>query len=165
MKNYTNKNNTYILKISYTSWRTLLVLRFACSYYLNEKYHHSLSPYFRNNPRACKLGLYTRNKKYKVIEGIFVQTMLWSWSLPDWMVVHYVRLVVFLDSSEATVCSFPLDSRVRDYGRSRLHLSWTTKRFWFSSTERNTEFGEHMLLLCMQQLGWPGLERTPYFFA
>ena len=81
MKNYTNKNNRYISKLSYTSWRTLFVLRFTCSYYLNEKYHLSLSPYFRNNPRAGKLGLYTRNKKYKIIEGTIVQTMLWSWSL------------------------------------------------------------------------------------
>ena len=53
----------------------------------------------------------------------------------------------------------------RDYVRSSLHLSSMTKRFWFSSTERNTEFGEHILLLCIQRLRQPGLESTPYFFA
>ena len=122
----------YILKLSCTSWRTLLVLRFPYLNYLNKKQHQSLSPYFRNNPRA-QIRPYTGNKKYKIIEVTIVQTMLWSWSLPDWMVVHYVRLVVFLDSP------------VRDYGRSSLHsLSSMTERFWFSSTERNTEFGEHI---------------------
>ena len=91
--------------------------------------------------------------------------MYWWWSLPDWRVVRYVRLVVSFDSSEATVCWFSLDFRVRDYVRSSLHLSSMTKRFWFSSTERNTEFGEHILLLSIQRLRQPGLESTPYFFA
>ena len=121
-------------------------------------------PIFSEQPTRVQIRPYTRNKKYKIIEVTIVQTMLWSWSLPNGMVVHYVRLVAFFDSSEATVCWFPLDSRVRDYGRSSLHsLSSMTERFWFSSTERNTEFGEHILLLCIQRLRQPGLET--YFFA
>ena len=123
-------------------------------------------PIFSEQPTRVQIRPYTRNKKYKNIEVTIVQTMLWSWSLPDWMVVRYVRLVVFFDLGEATVCWFALDSRVRDYGLSSLHsLSSITERFWFFSAERNTEFGERILLLCIQRLKKPGLESTPYFFS
>ena len=54
---------------------------------------HALSPYFRNNPRACKLGLYTRNKKYKIIEGTIVKLCYdheaylieWLLTMFDWL--------------------------------------------------------------------------------
>ena len=80
--------------------------------------------------------------------------MYWWWSLPDWRVVRYVRLVVSFDSSEATVCWFALSFR----------------RFAIMSVQvfiypRWREFGEHILLLCIQRLRQPGLESTPYFFA
>ena len=138
----------YILKLSYTSWRTLCLLIL-----FEWKITLLIVPIFSEQPTCVQIRAVYSNKNYKIIEVTIVQTMLWSWSLPDWMVVRYARLVAFFDSSEATVCWFALDSRVRKYVRSSLHsLSSMTERFWLSSTERNREFGEHILLLCIQRL-------------
>ena len=80
-------------------------------------------PIFSEQPTCVQIrAVYSKLKKCKIIEVTIVQLMLWSWSLPDWIVVRYARLVVFFDSREATVCSFPLDSRVRKYGGTFLAL-------------------------------------------
>ena len=49
MKNYTNKNNIFILKLSLKSWRTLLVLRFS------------------EKPTRVQIRLLTGNYKYIII--------------------------------------------------------------------------------------------------
>ena len=123
----------------------------------NSGIHHQFRLYYKLGGNASQLWVSSCSTNIQWVasgkkSAFYLHFIFYLWSLPDWGVVRYVRLIVSFDSSEATVCWFPLSYRVRDYVRSSLHLSSMTKRFWFSSTERNTEFGEHILLLCIQRL-------------